>query len=176
MAFAVTQASRWAADEENGLQELVLATPQPRLKVLLVRFGALATATVIMGVLAYALTALASASAGLELDGGNVAAATLSIIPQGLLMSAFGYLVAGWVRTAIDTGLLSFLLAAWFFITFVGPDLHLPDWVQRLSAFHYYGTPLLHGLSVGDTLLVLAVAALALALASVRFVRKDIGR
>ena len=46
----------------------------------------------------------------------------------------------------------------------------------RLSAFYYYGTPLLHGLPLGDTLGVLAVAIVALALASVRFVRKDIGR
>jgi hypothetical protein len=37
-----------------------------------------------------------------------------------------------------------------------------------------YGTPLLHGLPTGDTLLVLAVALAALA--SVRFARKDIGR
>ena len=43
MAFAVTQASRWAADEEDGLQELVLATPQSRLTVILARFGALTT-------------------------------------------------------------------------------------------------------------------------------------
>jgi ABC-2 type transport system permease protein len=176
MAFAVTQANRWAADEENGLHELVLATPQPRLKVLLARFGALTTATVIIGVLALALTALASAASGLALDGGNLAAATLSIIPMGLLMAALGYLFSGWLRSAIDTGLLSFLLAAWFFITFVGPDLNWPDGVQRLSAFYYYGTPLLHGLPVGDTLGVLAVTAVALAIASVRFARKDIGR
>jgi ABC-2 type transport system permease protein len=46
----------------------------------------------------------------------------------------------------------------------------------RLSAFYYYGTPLLHGLPLGDMLGVLAVAIVALALATVRFARKDIGR
>ena len=46
----------------------------------------------------------------------------------------------------------------------------------RLSAFYYYGTPLLLGLPLLDTLGILAVAIVALALASVRFVRKDIGR
>ena len=71
MAFAVTQASRWAADEEDGLHELVLATPQPRLKVLLARFGALTTATVIIGVVTLALTALAAAVSGLALDGAT---------------------------------------------------------------------------------------------------------
>ena len=176
MAFAVTQANRWAADEEEGRQELVLATPQPRLTVLLARFGALTTATVIIGVLTLAATALASAASGLALDGGNLAAATLSIIPLGLLMAALGYLFSGWLRTAVDTGLLSFLLVIWFFISFVGPGLNWPDTTLRLSAFYYYGTPLLHGLPLGDTLGVLAVAVAALVLASARFVRKDIGR
>jgi ABC-2 type transport system permease protein len=176
MAFAVTQASRWAADEEDGLQELVLATPQPRLKVILARFGVLTTATVIVGVATLALSALAVAISGLALDWGNLAAASLSMVPLGLLIAALGYLFSGWLRTAIDTGLLSFLLVIWFVISFIGPELKVPDAVLRLSAFYYYGTPLSNGLPVGDTLLVLAVAAVALALASARFVRKDIGR
>ena len=64
----------------------------------------------------------------------------------------------------------------WFSITFIGPELNWPDVVQKLSAFYYYGTPLLHGLALGNMLLILAVAVVALALASVRFMRKDIGR
>lgn len=176
MAFTVTQANNWAADEEEGRQDLVLSTPQPRLIVLLARFGALTTATVIIGVVTLAFTALASATSGLALDGGNLAAATLSIIPLGLLIAALGYLFSGWLRSAVDTGILSFLLAIWFFISFIGPGLNWPDATLRLSAFYYYGTPLLHGLPIGDTLLVLAFAVVALALASARFVRKDIGR
>jgi len=176
MAFAVTQANRWSADEEDGRLELVLSTPQPRLRVLLGRFAALTTATVIVGVLTLAATVVASAATGLKLDGGNVAAATLSLIPLGLLVAAIGYLLSGWLRTALDTGLLSFLLVIWFFISYIGPELNWPDATLRLSAFYYYGTPLLHGLPLGDTLGILAVGVVALALASVRFVRKDIGR
>jgi ABC-2 type transport system permease protein len=126
-------------------------------------------------VLTLAATAVASAATGLKLDGGNLAAATLSIIPLGLLMAAIGYLLSGWLRTALDTGLLSFLLVIWFFISFVGPGLNWSDTTLRLSAIYYYGTPLLHGLPLLDTLGVLAVGIVALALASVRFVRKDIG-
>ncbi len=111
-----------------------------------------------------------------KVGGGDLAAATLSMIPLGLLVAALGYLFSGWLHTAVDTGLLSFLLVIWFFITFIGPELNWPDGVLRLSAFYYYGTPLLHGLPLLDMLGVLAVAMVALALASVRFVRKDIGR
>jgi len=62
--------------------------------------GGLTTATVIMAVMTLGLTALASAVSGLALDGGNLAAASLSLIPLGLLMAAVGYLLSGWVRTA----------------------------------------------------------------------------
>jgi ABC-2 type transport system permease protein len=64
----------------------------------------------------------------------------------------------------------------WFFISFIGPEIGISGTVLKLSAFHYYGTPLVHGLPLGDTLIVIAVGAAALGIASVRFVRKDIGR
>jgi ABC-2 type transport system permease protein len=176
MAFVVTQANRWSADEEDGRLELVLATPQPRLQVLLGRFAALTTSVVVIGLLTLLATAVASAATGLALNGGNLAAATLSIIPLGLLMAALGYLLSGWLRTALDTGLLSFVLVLWFFISFVGPDLNWSEAVLRLSAIYYYGTPLLHGLPLLNMLGVLAVGILALVGASARFVGKDIGR
>ena len=83
-------------------------------------------------------------------------------------------MAAGWLRTAADTGLLSFLLAAWFFISFIGPELKLPEATLRLSAFYYYGLPLLHGLQVTSVLGVIAVAAVALGIGALRFARKDI--
>ncbi len=174
MAYAVTQATAWSSDEENGRHELVLATPQPRLTLLLARFGALATGTVVISVLTLAAVEIASAATGVKLDSGNVAAATLTLIPMALLIAALGYLFSGWVITAVDTGLLSFLLLIWYFINYIGPELKLPEWAQRFSAFYYYGKPLLHGLPVGDMLLVIGVGAVALIVAATRFVRKDI--
>src|SRR5260370_30387458 len=115
-----------------------------------------------MGVLTTDATALASAATGLQLDGGNLAAATLSMIPLGLLVAAIGYLLSGWLRTAVDTGLLSFLLVIWFFIIFIGPGLNWSDATLRLSSFYYYGTPLLHGLLLLVMLCVLAVGRVAL--------------
>jgi ABC-2 type transport system permease protein len=175
MAFVVTQVNRWSADEGDGRLELVLATPQSRPAVLLGRFAALGTATVAIAVITLIVSAGAAAASGLSLDSGHLAAATLGMIPLGLLIAALGYLASGWLRTAADTGLLSFVLAAWFFISFIGPELKLPDATLRLSAFYYYGTPLLHGLQLTSVLGVLAVAALALGLGTLRFARKDIG-
>jgi ABC-2 type transport system permease protein len=175
MAFAVTQVNGWSADEQDGRLELVLATPQRRLGVLLARFAALATATVAIAVITLLASAVAAAATGLKLDPGNLAAATLGMIPLGLLIAAIGYLAAGWLRTAADTGLLSFVLVIWFVISFIGPELNWPDATLRLSAFYYYGTPLLHGLQLTSVVGVFAVAALALGLGALRFIRKDIG-
>jgi ABC-2 type transport system permease protein len=174
MAFAVTQVAGWSSDEDDGRLELVLATPHSRAKVLLGRFGALATATVIVGVVTLTVAWVSAAIGGVSLDASNLAEATLGMIPLGLLIAAIGYLASGWLRTAADTGLISFLLAAWFFISFVGPDLKWPDATLRLSAFYYYGTPLLHGLHFGDIAVVVIAGAAALALATYRFARKDI--
>ena len=175
MAFAVTQANRWSSDEEDGRLEILLSTPHSRVSVLLGQFAALSTATVIISVLTLGAVGVSSVISGLPLDGGKLAAATLSMIPLALLVAAIGYLAAGWLRTAVETGLISFLLVIWFVISFLGPGLNWPDATLRLSAFYYYGSPLLHGLPVFDTLVVVAAGALALALATLRFVRKDIG-
>ena len=175
MAFAVTQVNGWSADEQDGRLELVLATPQPRLSVLLGRFAALATATIAISVITLLVCAGSAAASGLQLNAGNLAAAILGMIPLGLLVAGIGYLASGWLRTAADTGLLSFLLAFWFFVSFIGPELSLPNATLRLSPFYYYGSPLLNGLQVTSILGVIAVAAVALGLGAARFVRKDIG-
>ena len=175
MAFAVTQANRWSADEDEGRLEVLLSTPQPRLQVLLGRFAALSTAAVLISIITLAVTAVAASANGLALSLGNIAAATLSMIPLALLVAAIGYLFSGWLRAAVETGLLSFLLVIWFFVSFIGPGLNLPDATLRLSPFYYYGSPLLHGLQVTSMLGVLAVAAIVLAVGALRFTRKDIG-
>ena len=174
MAFAVTQVNRWASDADEGRLEIILSTPQSRSSVLLGRFAALATATVIVGLVTLAASAIAAQAAGVKLDSTNLAEASLGMIPLGLLIAAIGYLAAGWLRTAADTGLLSFVLAAWFFISFIGPDLKWPDVTLRLSAFYYYGTPLTHGLELANIAVVVAVGAVALALGVFRFARKDL--
>jgi len=111
---------------------------------------------------------------GVALDDSKLAAATLSMIPLGLLVGAIGYALSGWLRAAVETGLVSFLLVIWFVISFLGPGLHWPDATLRLSALYYYGTPLLNGVQIGDLLVIVAVAAAALALGALRFARKDI--
>ena len=174
MAFAITQVNRWSADEDDGRLDIVLSTPHRRSAVLLGRFAALATSTVIVGMATLLAAWVSSVAAGVSLSTANLAGAALGMVPLGLLIAAIGYLASGWLRTAADTGLLSFLLAGWFLISFVGPDLKWPDASLRLSPFYYYGSPLLNGIEFANLALVIGVGVIVLALATVRFARKDI--
>ena len=174
MAFVVTQVNGWASDEENGRLDMVLATPQTRVRVVLGRFAALTTAVVFISLAALAATLAVSSANGVVLDRGNVVAAALGFIPLGLIIGAVGYLGAGWLRTAADTGLLSFILAFWFFVSFIGKDLDLPEATQRLSAFYYYGNPLVKGIDAANLAILVGAVVVALSVGVWRFTRKDI--
>ena len=98
-AFAVSPASRWASDEEEGRLGLVLATPSPRYRVMLTRFAACALALTIVTGFIFAGTVLAAAAVGMQLDMRRVAEAAISMVPVGLVVGSTGYLLAGWLRT-----------------------------------------------------------------------------
>jgi ABC-2 type transport system permease protein len=175
-AFAVTQVNRWAADEEDGQLELLLATPQSRPRVILARFAALTTAVLIIASMLLVAVAWAAAASGLAVDGGRLVEAVLGMAPLALVVAAVGYLLSGWLRTAAVTGVLSALLVASYAMSFLAALVALPDAVLQLSIFQQYGTPLVGGLRVPNTLGILAVTVAALALATMRFARKDIAR
>jgi polyether ionophore transport system permease protein len=174
MAFAITQSNRWTTDEDEGRLELVLTTPQERPRVMLASYAALTTAIVVIAAVTLAVTLGVAAAAGVHLDVAHLVAAALTMIPLGLLVAALGYFLSGWLRTAIDTGLLSLVVVAWFLISFVGPELKWPEVTLRASPFYYYGTPLVHGAAFGDVFGLVVTAAVVLALGVLRFSRKDV--
>ena len=98
------------------------------------------------------------------------------MVPVGLVVAAVGYLLSGWLRTAAVTGILIALLLASFLLALLGPLFRLPRMLLRFSIFEQYGAPLVDGLRPSSTLGLLAVAAAALAIATVRFARKDLSR
>jgi ABC-2 type transport system permease protein len=180
-AFALTLANRWAADEEEGRLELLLGTPQSRARVILSRFGAVVVALLVVAGLLFTGAALTAARIGMTLDASRLAQAAFGMVPVGLVVAAVGYLLSGWLRTVAVTGILIGLLLASFLLAFLGPLLaflgpifHVPKILLRVSIFEAYGAPLVDGLRPANTLGLLAVAAIALAIATVRFARKDI--
>jgi ABC-2 type transport system permease protein len=175
-AFAVTLASHWAAEEEEGRLELLLGTPRARQLVILARFAAAAAALLMVCGLIFASVTLTSSLVGFALDKNRLAQAAFGIVPIGLVVTAIGYLLSGWLRSRAVSGILIALLLASFVITLLGSLWRWPPLLLQLSIFEQYGTPLVDGLRPGNTLGLFIVAAAALTAATIRFGRKDLTR
>jgi polyether ionophore transport system permease protein len=173
-ACAVTLANRWAAEEEDGRLELLLATPRRRQRVILARYTAVVVALLTVAGLIFTSVALTGSIVGMTLDRGRLAQAAFAMVPIALLVVAVGYLLSGWLRTAAVTGTLTSWLVGSFLVTLLGPLFKWPATVLRLSLFEHYGTPLVDGLHVRDTLGLLVLAAGTLVIATVRFATKDL--
>jgi len=174
--FALTLANRWAADEEEGRLELLLSTPQSRSVVILSRFEAVAVALLVVAGLILASVAITAAAVGTSLDTSRLVQAAAGMVPVALVVAAVGYLLAGWLRTTLVTGILTAFLSASLILTLVGPLFKWPETLLQLSIFEQYGAPLVDGLRISNTLGLLGVAAASLTIATVRFSSKDLAR
>ncbi len=173
--YALMLATRWASAEENGRLELVLATPQSRVRVVLANFAALTAAVSVVAAVLLAGVWATVAAQGLNVDGVKLVEAVAGMAPIALVVGAVGYLLAGWLPARLLVGVLTLLFVGSFFINLLGSALKLPDWVLQLSVFQQYGNPLIDGLHWANMLALLAIAAAALFIAMWRFARKDVG-
>lgn len=174
--YALTQAGGWARDLDAGRLELVLGTPIPRWRVFLGSWGA-TLAALILAPLALWLVALVSFRAwGLQVDGGNLAAAFVGFLPLELTVAALVYALAGRLSAGAVSGLVGGLIALSFVAELLNSMLNLPAWIAGLSLFHQYGAPLLDGPRPGPWLALTALAAALLALGLAQFTRADLQR
>jgi ABC-2 type transport system permease protein len=175
MLFSLQQVWGWASDEEEGRLELLLSQPLPRRRVVLARFAVAALGLAVIVALTIAGTLITARLVDLELDGWRVAGATLAAAPLALVVLAFGLALATWLaRPGPAVVITTALMVAMFFVTSLAPLFDWPVELRRLSVFHYYGRPVIDGVSWSDMLLMLAVALL-LGLASLAgFQRRDI--
>ena len=176
LVFAITLASRWATDEEDGRFDLLLSTPHGRRDVILSRFAALTIGLVIVAGAIFASIGLTAWAAGFALDHVRLGEAVIGMLPVGIVVAAVGYLLAGWLHSKSVTGILTGFLLTSFLITLLGALFQWPAPVMQLSIFEHYGTPLVTGLQPVRVAGLLAVAAAVLTGATVRFATKDLVR
>ncbi len=116
---------------------------------------------------------VAAATQNLSLDYGHVVEAAAGILPIALVDGSVGYLIADlgalWRRDGCPRHFAGGIVCIQLFGIF-----SWPDWTQRLSIFTLYGSPLVKGPDWGAMIALLAVAVVALGLATWRFARKDI--
>jgi ABC-2 type transport system permease protein len=167
-------------DEERGAMDIVLSTPQARLKVLSQKVLALAAATGIVSLLIALLTLAGMPSANVPLDPG---AALLAGIDGGLAAFIFGALAllfAQFMSRGAAAGLTGGLMVFFWVLDGTGRAIPADAGIRPFSPFYYYdlNTPLVPGYTPNwGAYAVLVVISLVLVGAALPlFMRRDIGR
>jgi ABC-2 type transport system permease protein len=173
-AFAITQVARWSAEDVDGRLELILANPHSRTAVVIERALVLAAAALVIAAVSGLAVGVASHYQSINLDAGRLAAASLLLVPFALVFAAAGSLLAAWnPRGAV--GLLGAVAFASYLTTEVGPLFKWPEWIQDLSAFKLFGTPLSSGVDRIGLLTMVAIIVAAFGASILVMERRDVG-
>lgn len=163
--------------EERGWLETILALPLSR-RVLV--GGSFAVACVVTAAVLAVLglvTFAAGRIAGTGISAGLMAAGAMGLWPLAVFFAGAALVIGGLLRrpgavTAVTTG----VIVAMYALDLAGRLATGLEPLRRLSAFRYYGSPLLDGIDIGH-FVGLTLAGLALAVAgALLFDRRDLGR
>jgi len=166
-------------EEEHGTLDVLLATPQTRLRLLLEKIGALVIALFLIALL-FALGAVAGEASLQRID---VVRALLAGLNLSLLAFFFGMVALLISQFTISRGAAvggtSGLLLLALLLDIIGREVN-GSWVQYFSPFYYYNLnrPLISSFHDQPlaALLLAALAVLCVVLSLVLFARRDIGR
>ncbi|SCL68451.1 ABC-2 type transport system permease protein [Micromonospora citrea] len=177
--FAIAAGARAVAgDEEAGTLDLVLAHPVGRVRLVLLRFAALAVG--IVGVAVLLGVAMVALSGPAEFDGigaGGFAAMTLHLVLFGLTFAALAFAVGGATgRRAAALGAGAGVAVLGYLANSVFPQAQGLTWTRELSPFHWYlgGSPLVDGVQPVGALLLAGATALLVAAGAAAFARRDV--
>jgi ABC-2 type transport system permease protein len=160
MLYALIRANTWPADQDNGRIDIILSTPQRRRNVALASYGAALVAFLLLAV-AHVIGILAGAGAThLTLAAGRVAGASLAFVPPMAVIAGAVFLLGARLRSGVVAEIVGGYLGLAFFMDLLRTVLHLPTWIQHLSVFSAYGTPIVDGVSGIRVCVMLALAAL----------------
>ena len=174
VAFAIVQVARWSAEDTDGRLEMMLSEPISRAAVVVERMAVLVAGALLMAAVSGAALYYSSHLSGIDLNGSRLIAASLMLVPFALVFAAAGSLVAAWnPRAAL--GLVGVFTLASYLDTELGPIFKLPGWLQDLSAFKLFGTPLLTGVDGRNLTLLLLLASAGLGSSILFMQRRDIG-
>ena len=173
-AFAITYVARWSAQDTDGRLEMFLSAPVSRAAIVLERMAVLAAGAVIVSAVSGVMLFFVSQQQGINLNVGRLVAASLMLIPFALVFAGAGSLLASWNPRAA-AGLLGAFAFASYLDTELGPIFKLPLWLQDLSAFKLFGTPLLSGVDTRNLTLMLLLALAGLGSSILLLQRRDVG-
>jgi polyether ionophore transport system permease protein len=172
--LAVAYVARWAAEDADGRLEATLSQPFSRAAVVVERMAVLAAGAAVIAAAGGVTLYVAAHAQGIELNPGRLLAACAMLVPFALVFAGAGALLSAWnPRAAVS------LLGAYAFASYLDAELgaifKLPPWLQDLSAFTLFGTPLLAGVDLRNMTLMLLLAAAGLGGSILAMQRRDVG-
>jgi len=169
-----------ANDEDAGIMDMVLSLPLPRWRVVLEKF--LAYSLMVLGIVAISYLGLLIGMhfSALQVDSSRLFQATVNIIPATLLILGFTALVGAVFRSkGTATAIAAFFVVGSYVLNFLGVAASgtFFDKIKALSFFSYYDHQgvILHGLSVGNVVLLLVMTVICAGTAVWSFQRRDVG-
>jgi ABC-2 type transport system permease protein len=173
--FAITQVARWASEDTEGRLELILSTPRSRAAVVLERAFTLTVGTAFIAAVSGVAVAIATHYQGVNVSGLQLAEGTLLLVPFALVFAAAGSVLAAWnPRAAV--GLLGGLAFASYLVNELGPVFNWPAWIQDLSAFKLFATPLsTTGIDRSGLVIMIAIILVGFAASILLMERRDVG-
>ncbi|NLX09521.1 MAG: ABC transporter permease subunit [Chloroflexi bacterium] len=180
LTFAISYgAGLIGSEEESGTLDLLLATPTPRWRVVIEKFGALVVFTLVTLAACYIGFLLGGIIANIdEMDAARVLEGTLNMAPLALFFAALALAITG-LRSGgrgLALGVTAGLAAFTYLIHAMASVSNVPEWLQRLSPWYYYGgnTVMREGVSAGHVALLLGLAAVLVAVAIWGLRRRDV--
>lgn len=172
--YAITQVSRWSADDNEGRLEMVLSAPVARTRVVFERALSLVVDTVVIVAVSSTSFYFAAHAANINIPAGNVIQASVPLILLAMSFAAVGALLASRIPRA-TVAVLATIAFLSYLLTELGPLLKLPDWVVKVSVFSLYGNPVTSGIDWTGLWIMLAVTALGFGAGAVLMQRRDVG-
>jgi ABC-2 type transport system permease protein len=173
-AFAIVQVARWSAEDSDGRLELILSTPRSRASVVLERAIALTLGALLVAAVSGAAVAVAANYEAMDVSRERLAEGTLLLVPFALVFAAAGAVLAAWSPRAA-VGLLGGLAFTSYLVDELGPLFRWPAWVQDLSAFKLFGTPLASGVDRSGLVIMVVIILVGFGASILLMERRDVG-
>lgn len=166
-----------AGEEDRRTMDLLLSTPVSRSRIVLERFAAMVTLVVIVALAVLVVMMVANPIVDLDFSLTNMIASNFELALLALVFGSLALAVGGLTgRRGVTIGVAAGATVATFFINGLAG---LVDWLQgaqKLTPFYWLqrSDPLAKGLSIEDTLIMVAVIAVFVGVAVWGFERRDV--
>lgn len=166
-----------AGEEERGTLDLLLAGPTKRWAIVLHKFAAMVVGSFLLGFFMWVGLVLAALLVNIQISFVRLAEASVGSVLVGLVFGSLA-LAVGCIRGSRgqSIGLPAAVTLAAYALKAYAPLVEAMKPYQKLSPFYYANAakPLVNGLNIGDSAILVGLCVVLLIVALIAFQRRDV--